>query len=77
MAAKNHATVGARRALVACVIGLTVPAAASPVAAQAAADSGTFLVRLGRDTVAVERYVRRGDKSHLGPRPPRPRTGTR
>lgn len=64
MAAKHHASVGARRALVACVIGLTVPAAASPVAAQAAADSGTFLIRLGHDTVAVERYVRRGDTLH-------------
>lgn len=58
MAAKNHVNVGARHALVACVIGLVTAASAD---AQEPADSGTFLVRLGHDTVAVERYVRRGD----------------
>jgi hypothetical protein len=57
----KHATAGVRRALVACALAPTVAAVPSPGAAQAAADSGTFLVRLGRDTVAVERYVRRGD----------------
>ncbi len=38
---------------------LAVP---GPTVAQTAADSGAFIVRLGTDTVAMERYVRRGDR---------------
>ena len=37
---------------------LTLICAASPAHAQVATDSGAFFVRLGKDTIAVERYVR-------------------
>ncbi|MBI4540185.1 MAG: DUF2911 domain-containing protein [Gemmatimonadetes bacterium] len=39
-------------------------AAASGLAAQAAPDSGVFVVRLGADTTAVERYVRTAERLH-------------
>lgn len=43
------------RALYACLFTLAAPASA---AAQAAPDSGTFVVRRGTDTVAIEQFVR-------------------
>jgi hypothetical protein len=49
----------ARTWLGACTTLLLLPLAA-PVAAQQRADSGTFIVKLGRDTLAIERYVRSG-----------------
>jgi hypothetical protein len=39
------------------LVCLAIPA--TPVAAQAVADSGTFVVRHGEDTVATERFTRR------------------
>ena len=39
------------------LVCLTIPAA--PLAAQAVADSGTFIVRHGEDTVATERFTRK------------------
>jgi hypothetical protein len=38
-----------------------LPVLALPAAGQERADSGAFIVRLGRDTLSVERYVRSGD----------------
>ena len=35
---------------------------AVPLAAQQRADSGAFIIRLGTDTIAVERYVRMGNR---------------
>lgn len=35
---------------------------ATPVAAQAGADSASFIIRIGSDTLAVERYVRTADR---------------
>src|SRR4051812_49969057 len=39
------------------LVCLTIPA--TPLAAQAVADSGTFVVRHGEDTIATERFTRR------------------
>jgi hypothetical protein len=41
---------------------VAVAAGASPAGAQARADSAALVIRLGHDTVAVERYVRTADR---------------
>jgi Protein of unknown function (DUF2911) len=43
-------------------VTMIVLAAALPAAARAQADSAAFIIRLGKDTTAVERYVRRGER---------------
>jgi len=49
----------ARMSTCACTT-LSLLVLAAPVAAQQRADSGVFIVKLGRDTLTVERYVRSG-----------------
>jgi hypothetical protein len=42
--------------------GAACAACAAPAAAQAGADSAAFVIRLGTDTTAIERYVRTADR---------------
>src|SRR5688572_24791217 len=44
------------------VFAAGLAAAAQPAAAQARADSAAFIIRLGVDTTAIERYVRTADR---------------
>jgi hypothetical protein len=44
------------------LISIMMGTAALPASAQSSADSAAFIVRLGRDTTAVERYVRTQDR---------------
>jgi hypothetical protein len=46
---------------IAWFLAVLLPAARGPLPAQDP-DSGAFVIRLGQDTVAVERYTRRGDQ---------------
>ena len=45
--------------ILAVAVAFVVPI---PILAQARPDSGTFVTRLGADTLAVERFVRRGSR---------------
>jgi hypothetical protein len=54
---RQEATMEARRLWLAGMLWL-----AAPAGAQVPADSGAFVVRLGVDTVGMERYVRTGDR---------------
>ena len=54
-----------RRAFSISIVATAMGAIASPLAGQtarAAADSGAFVVRMGRDTLAVERFVRTAER---------------
>jgi hypothetical protein len=56
----RHSSAGARCATALAVAALTAAPAAAP--AQGRAESGAFVVRLGADTIAAERFTRTGNR---------------